>query len=117
MDDRMMRKPQDVDRWSDEVDRDAPADPITGPGDRWVNDSWSLLRADIDYTKFSGPDDVPFEGVGYEQGRTFPHPFAKAKAKSNKEYYSAVTNSPPGVTKAAGCARRNSSACSSEAAI
>ncbi|MFL5679939.1 MAG: hypothetical protein ACJ77B_05000 [Chloroflexota bacterium] len=39
MDDRMMRKPQDVDRWSDEVDRDAPADPITGPGDRWVNEA------------------------------------------------------------------------------
>ncbi len=81
--------------------RDQPDAWVTGfnqtkPADRWINDSWDLLRPDLDYAKRSGPDNVAFEGVGYEQGRTFPHPFAKAKAKSNKDYYSAITLSPQG---------------------
>jgi predicted AlkP superfamily pyrophosphatase or phosphodiesterase len=81
--------------------RDQPHNWVTGfnkakPADRWVDASWNLLRPDLDYAKFSGPDDVAAEGTGYQQGNTFPHRFAKAKAKSDKEYYSAITNSPQG---------------------
>ncbi|HEY0442789.1 MAG TPA: hypothetical protein VGC90_01055 [Candidatus Limnocylindrales bacterium] len=39
MDERTVRKPQDIDRWSSEAERDGPADPIAGPQDRWVNES------------------------------------------------------------------------------
>ena len=68
----------------------------TRPADGWVNASWNLLRSDLDYAKRSGPDAVAVEGVGYEQGNVFPHRFDKAKEKSAKDYYSAVTNSPQG---------------------
>ncbi|HVL54689.1 MAG TPA: hypothetical protein VM344_10580 [Vitreimonas sp.] len=46
MDPLLPRKPQDIDRWSDEAERDAPAEPTTGPGDRWVNET---ARQDPDY--------------------------------------------------------------------
>ena len=35
---------------------------------------WDRLRPQLDYQKFSGPDNFAFEGTGYEQGRLFPHP-------------------------------------------
>jgi hypothetical protein len=46
MDQLLPRKPQDVDRWSDEAERDPPADPATGPDDRWANEA---ARPDPDY--------------------------------------------------------------------
>ncbi|MBA2315062.1 MAG: hypothetical protein H0V87_06715 [Chloroflexi bacterium] len=39
MDQLLPRKPQDVDRWSDEAERTPGADPVTGPDDRWANES------------------------------------------------------------------------------
>src|SRR5262249_6285346 len=63
--------------------------------DRWFGGAWDRLRPDLNYLKFSGPVDVPSEGLGYDQGRTFPHPFAKDTRKLGKDYYDAVTNSPP----------------------
>src|SRR5262245_34753691 len=64
------------------------------PADRWVNDIWDRFRPGLGYAQRVGGDDVAAEGTGYEQGNTFPHSFAAAKAKSDKEYYNAVTNSP-----------------------
>jgi hypothetical protein len=46
MDPLMPRKPQDVDRWSDEAEHDPAADPATGPQDRWVNEA---ARSDPEY--------------------------------------------------------------------
>lgn len=66
------------------------------PADRWANDIWDRFRPGLGYAQRVGPDDVAAEGTGYKQGNTFPHPFAAAKSKSDKEYYNAVTNSPQG---------------------
>ena len=46
MDPLIPRKPQDIDRWSDETEREPTADPTTGPDDRWVNEA---ARSDPDY--------------------------------------------------------------------
>lgn len=68
--------------------------------DQWLGKSWDLYNPKVDYTKHAGPDDVPTEGLGYLQGRTFPHPFRLAETKdtkANKEnYYDAVLCSPMG---------------------
>jgi predicted AlkP superfamily pyrophosphatase or phosphodiesterase len=65
-------------------------------GDRWLGKTWDRLRADVDYEKWSGPDDVPGEGKGSAQGRTFPHPFDGGEKKSMEVYHKAVANSPMG---------------------
>jgi hypothetical protein len=46
MDQLLPRKPQDVDRWSDQAERDPASDPTTGPQDRWVNET---ARPEPDY--------------------------------------------------------------------
>jgi hypothetical protein len=46
MDPLLPRKPQDIDRWSDEAEREPTADVATGPNDRWANEA---ARADPDY--------------------------------------------------------------------
>jgi hypothetical protein len=46
MDQLLPRKPQDVDRWTDDDTPGDAADPTTGPGDRWVNEA---ARGDPDY--------------------------------------------------------------------
>jgi hypothetical protein len=40
----------------------------------FLGKSWNRLDPKLNYVKFSGPDNVPYEGTGYGQGRTFPHP-------------------------------------------
>lgn len=72
--------------------------------DRWLGKDWTKFRPDLDYAKYSGPDDGPGEGKGIEakdgktvlwrQGKEFPHPTGKDKA--NKAYYDAVATSPFG---------------------
>src|ERR1043166_1004440 len=64
--------------------------------DPWLGKSWQRFRPDLDYDKYSGPDDFPFEGTGYEQGQTFPHPFVKGKDPKSPTYYAAVATSPMG---------------------
>jgi hypothetical protein len=46
MDMLLPRKPQDVDRMPDHDHEPAPADPATGPDDRWANEA---ARSDPDY--------------------------------------------------------------------
>ena len=46
MDPLIPRKPQDIDRLSNEAEREPTADPTTGPDDRWVNET---ARQDPDY--------------------------------------------------------------------
>lgn len=76
--------------------------------DRWFNVEWTRLRPDVDYDKWSGPDDMPGEGKGVQvtalndpargwaQGRTFPHGNTGGRSKPGKEYYEALANSPFG---------------------
>ena len=61
--------------------------------DCWAGSKWRHLRAELDYARYSGPDDVAAEGTGAAQGRVFPHPFP---AKPGRLYYQAVYNSPLG---------------------
>ena len=63
--------------------------------DRWFGQSWERLRPDLDYVKYSGPDDVVGEGKGVNQGRVFPHPLGEKK-ELGSEYYAALANSPFG---------------------
>jgi predicted AlkP superfamily pyrophosphatase or phosphodiesterase len=64
--------------------------------DRWFARDWVRLRSDLDYARYSGPDEVPGEGTGIAQGRTFPHPMTGGDAKPGKRYYAALYNSPFG---------------------
>src|SRR5439155_2545913 len=64
--------------------------------DRWFHEQWDRLLPDLDYVKYSGIDDHPFEGIGYKQGRTFPHPLTGGKNNITREYYQAMTTSPYG---------------------
>lgn len=72
--------------------------------DKWFGKEWTRLRADVDYEKWAGPDEVTGEGKGVQvmgargwaQGITFPHPNTGGRDKPGKEYYEALANSPFG---------------------
>lgn len=69
--------------------------------DQWLGKNWDRFQPQLDYVKYSGPDDFAPEGTGYLQGQTFPHPFQfgkdpKDKKKNIQNYFDAVTNSPMG---------------------
>jgi hypothetical protein len=64
--------------------------------DRWFNHDWTRLRPGLDYSLHAGPDDVPGEGKGIGQGRTFPHPMTGGQWRLGKEYYNALFCSPFG---------------------
>lgn len=72
----------------------------TRMADHWLGKNWERFDKNLDYAKYSGPDDFPSEGTGYLQGQTFPHPFKFAETKDEKKnkqnYYDAVCNSPMG---------------------
>ncbi len=68
----------------------------TKPADAWFGKEWTLLRPKLDYEKYSGPDDVLGEDVGYGQGRTFPHPLDGGLTKPGKKFYDAIYTSPFG---------------------
>ncbi|MFQ3652588.1 MAG: alkaline phosphatase family protein, partial [Gemmataceae bacterium] len=62
----------------------------------WLNTQWDKLRRDLDYEKFSGPDEAKGEGKGAFQGVSFPHPFDGGPKKLLNVYYAALANSPQG---------------------
>jgi hypothetical protein len=64
--------------------------------ERWAGREWIRLRPDLDYARYSGPDDVVGEDKGVRQGRTFPHPFPGSREKPGILYYEALYNSPFG---------------------
>ncbi len=68
----------------------------TRPADQWFGKTWTRLCPDLDYARYSGPDDVPGEGTGASQGRTFPHPLDGGKQHRKAIYYGALFNSPFG---------------------
>jgi predicted AlkP superfamily pyrophosphatase or phosphodiesterase len=52
----------------------------------YIDQPWDRFKPGLDYAKFSGPDDVAFEGPGYKQGHTFPHPTPNLGAVVNSPY-------------------------------
>jgi len=68
----------------------------SGQANQWFGQSWDRFRSDIDYEKQSGPDSMPGEGKGANQGVMFPHPFSAGLEKVDKKYYDALANSPAG---------------------
>jgi hypothetical protein len=69
----------------------------TKPADGWFDQKWERLRSDIDYAKFSSPDDTAAETTGFNgQGRTFPHPYRGKLDAPAKPYYEAIECSPAG---------------------
>jgi predicted AlkP superfamily pyrophosphatase or phosphodiesterase len=80
----------------------------SGAADKWFGRDWTRFRPDLDYEKWSGPDDAPGEGKGVQvtakddpargwcQGVAFPHPNTGGKDKPNKQYYESLANSPFG---------------------
>jgi hypothetical protein len=64
--------------------------------DKYFGKDWNRLRDDLDYAKWSGPDDQPGEGTGYKQGTTFPHSMTGGLEKPGRAYYDAFTLSPYG---------------------
>jgi hypothetical protein len=66
------------------------------PADAWFGHDWDRLRPDLDYVRYSGPDDVVGEGLGLSQGRTFPHPLTGGLRRAGDKYYTALYNSPFG---------------------
>ncbi len=76
-------------RWVAEFNRDRPAD-------HWFGQTWQRLLPNLDYVRYSGPDDVIGEGTGFRQGRCFPHPMTAGLKAPGKLYYQALANSPFG---------------------
>jgi len=66
------------------------------PADNWFGHDWLRLRPELDYSTYSGPDDVKAEGIGIFQGRAFPHPLTGGYTKVGPLYYQALYNSPFG---------------------
>jgi hypothetical protein len=76
-------------RWVEEYNKGQPAD-------QWFGKEWTRFRTDLDYARYSGPDDQAGEGKGAFQGRTFPHPMDGGPERQKRSYYSALYNSPYG---------------------
>jgi hypothetical protein len=70
------------------------AEPL--PANRWFGLDWERLHPQLDYSRYSGPDDMPGEGTGQRQGRTFPHPMSGGSERPGRAYYLALFNSPFG---------------------
>jgi hypothetical protein len=70
----------------------------TRPADRWFDKTWDRLRPDLDYAKYSGPDDVVGEALGIvkKQGRVFPHPMNAGLTSPGKDYFDTVETCPYG---------------------
>jgi hypothetical protein len=75
--------------WAEAFNRESGAD-------RWFGKNWDRFRAELDYTAYSGPDDVDGEGTGIGQGRTFPHAMTGGATTIGKRYFEAVYSSPFG---------------------
>lgn len=64
--------------------------------DQWFGTQWTRFRTDIDYAKYSGPDQGVGEGIGSRQGLVFPHAMHGGLKKPGNAYYTALFNSPYG---------------------
>jgi hypothetical protein len=67
----------------------------SGAVDAWMGQTWTHRRSDLDYEKYSGPDDGAGEGT-LLFGRTFPHALGGSLFPLKAAYYGALYNSPFG---------------------
>jgi len=80
-----------------------------GVPERWFHSTWERFRPELDYERWSGPDDQEGEGIGvrvtakndpargWSQGIAFPHPMRPPQRhQPGREYYEALANSPFG---------------------
>ena len=75
--------------------------------DSWFETKWERLKPDLDYAKFSGPDDAPGEAPGFNgQGNTFPHSLKGKLAAPAPKYYEALEGSPFGNEMLAALAKK-----------
>jgi predicted AlkP superfamily pyrophosphatase or phosphodiesterase len=65
-----------------------------GGVNRWFTSGWSKFRQDVDYERFSGPDDAEGEGTGAKQGKTFPHAMTGGLEQPGKASFKATYSSP-----------------------
>lgn len=79
----------EIHTWVDEYNRQRRVN-------AWFDKEWTRFRADLDYTRVCGPDDVAGEGNGVKQGRTFPHPMTGGLSEPGPASYKAVYSSPFG---------------------
>lgn len=63
--------------------------------DAWMGKSWTRWRGQLDYEKYSGPDDAAGEGA-LLFSRTFPHALGGGLLNVKAAYYTAFYNSPFG---------------------
>jgi hypothetical protein len=75
--------------WVAALNREAAADHLWGT-------SWERVRPDLDYQRYSGPDDVVGEGYATLPGRTFPHHLGGIPRAAGPSFYNAVFSSPFG---------------------
>jgi predicted AlkP superfamily pyrophosphatase or phosphodiesterase len=68
----------------------------TRPANAWFDKPWTKFLPDLDYVRYSGPDDVAAENTGWQQGRVFPHPMTGGVEQPGESYYEALGNSPFG---------------------
>jgi hypothetical protein len=68
----------------------------THPADAYFGKPWERLLPELDYEKYSGPDDAKGESEGIKQGRTFPHAMDGGLKKPGRMFYEAVYTSPYG---------------------
>lgn len=80
---------ESVPQWVSEFNKNGLAESYFGK-------DWTHFRSDIDYDKYSGPDDAPGEGKGVLQGGKFPHPTTGGMKSAISKYYDAVATSPFG---------------------
>jgi len=78
-----------VHAWVAEFNRERVAD-------RWFDKEWTRIAPEEIYTQNTGPDQMPGESKGIQQGITFPHPIDGGLSKPGKSYYEALFNSPFG---------------------
>lgn len=64
--------------------------------EQWFGKKWERFYPDLDYVKYSGPDNVIGEGKGIREGVTFPHPINGGLKRPGKAYYDALLTSPFG---------------------
>jgi hypothetical protein len=77
----------------------------SGTVDAWLGKEWTRFRDDLDYDKYSGPDDAAGEGT-LLFCRTFPHALDGGALKLKSAYYGSLYNSPFGNDLLLALARR-----------
>lgn len=77
----------------------------SGTIDAWLGKEWTPLRGQLDYEKYSGPDDAAGEGT-LLFSRTFPHRLSGGAFHIKSAYYAALYNSPFGNDVLLALARR-----------